>query len=148
MSQVSKRWISKEIEDHIFEIFWQSLASCSTKETVASFLEDLLTPTEKIMLAKRVSIALLLLKGYDYKSINDTLKVSNPTIWSVNLWLKTKGQGYRRILERIIRSEKTQKVWQEIGKQIEDILPPKPGTNWAEARRRQWEKRRAQQKAF
>lgn len=148
MTQVSKRWLSKEIENRIFEIFWQSLAYCSTKETVASFLEDLLTPTEKIMLAKRVSIAFLLLKGYDYKSINDTLKVSDPTIWTVNLWLKTRGKGYRMILEKIIKSEKMEKFWQDVEKHIQDVLPPRPGTNWAEVRRRQWEKRKIQQKPF
>ncbi|MCL4382922.1 MAG: Trp family transcriptional regulator [Patescibacteria group bacterium] len=148
MSQVSKRFISKEIEDRMLEIFWQSLASCSTKETVASFLEDLLTPTEKIMLSKRVSIALLLLKGYDYKSINNILKVSAPTIWTVSLWLKTKGKGYRMVLKRIIQNEKWDKLWQNVEKQIQDILPPRPGTNWAEVRKRQWEKRRQQQKPY
>lgn len=148
MSQVSKRFISKEIEDRIFEIFWQSLALCSNKETVASFLEDLLTPTEKIVLAKRVSIAFLLLKGYDYLTINNVLKVSNPTIWTVNLWLKTKGQGYRLVLKKIIRSEKLKDFWQQIERHIEDIVPPTPGTNWSEVRRRQWEKRTSQKKSF
>jgi len=148
MSQVSKRWLAKEVEDRIFDVFWQSLASCSTKETVASFLEDLLTPTEKIVLAKRVSIALLLLKGYNYKRINNLLKVSDPTVWTVKLWLKTKGEGYRLVLDKIIKSEKWDNFWQEIEKQIQDILPPRPGTNWSEVRRRQWEKRRAQQKPF
>lgn len=148
MAQVSKRWISKDVEDRMLEIFWQSLALCPTKETVALFLEDLLTPTEKIMLSKRVSIALLLIKGYDYKSINDLLKVSDATIWTVNLWLKTKGKGYRMVLEKILKDEKWDRFWQEVEKQIRDVLPSRPGTNWAEVRRRQWEKRKAQQKPF
>lgn len=148
MTQVSKRWLSKETEDRMMEIFWRSLASCSTKEMVASFLEDLLTPTEKIMLAKRTSIALLLLKGYDYKSINDILKVSDQTIWTVNLWLKTKGKGYRMVLKKIMRSEKWEEFWSDLEKQVQEILPPRPGTNWAEVRRKQWENRRQQQKPY
>lgn len=138
MSQISKRWISKEVEDRIFEVFWESLASCSTKQTVSDFLEDLLTPTEKIVLAKRVSIALLLLKGYDYKSINNLLKVSDPTIWIVKLWLKTKGKGYHLVLEKIIRSEKMEKFWQNMENKAENILPPRTGSNWSEIRYKQW----------
>lgn len=148
MSQVSKRWLSEKIENRMSEIFWRSLASCSTKEMVALFLEDLLTPTEKIMLSKRTSIALLLLKGYDYKSINDLLKVSDQTIWTVNLWLKTKGRGYRMVLKKIIQSKKWEEFWLDVEKQIQDILPPNPGTNWAEVRRKQWENRRRKQKPY
>lgn len=148
MSQVSRRWISKEVEDRIFDIFWESLASCSTKQTVATFLEDLLTPTEKIVLAKRVSIALLLLKGYDYKSINNLLKVSDPTIWIVKLWLKTKGKGYHLILEKIIKSEQMEKFWRDLENKVQNILPPRPGSNWSEIRYKQMEKRRKQMKAF
>lgn len=148
MAQVSKRVLSKTAQERIFEIFWQSLASCSNQRMVANFLEDLLTPTEKIMLAKRVSIAFLLIKGYNYKSINSTLKVSDPTIWNVNLWLKEKGAGYKLVLGKILKSKQWRKFWQEIENKIEDSFPPPYGTNWKEARRKQWEKRRAQQKPF
>lgn len=148
MSQVSKRVLSREARERIFEIFWQSLASCSDQKTVAKFLEDLLTPTEKIMLAKRVSIAFLLLKGYSYRVINDSLKVSNPTIWTVNLWLKEKGLGYQEVLGKILKSEKWKSFWQELEKKIEDTFPPRYGTDWKEARRKQWKKRRAHQKPF
>lgn len=132
----------------MLEILWESLAACLTKKSVALFLEDLLSPTEKIMLSKRASIALLLLKGYDYKSINDLLKVSDSTIWMVNLWLKTKGNGYRRVLKKIMETEKWNKFWLNVEKQIQNIVPPRPGTNWAEVRRTQWEKRRKQMKPF
>ena len=148
MSQVSRRVLSKEVQERIFEIFWQALASCSDQKTVATFLEDLLTPTEKVMLAKRVSIAFLLMKGYDYRSITETLKVSTPTIWTVNLWLKENGSGYKIALEKILRSEKWRKFWQDIERKIEDAFPPRYGTNWKEARRKQWDKIRAQQKPF
>lgn len=148
MAQVSKRVLAKDVQERIFEIFWQSLAACNNQETVAKFLEDLLTPTEKVMLAKRVSIAFLLMKGYDYCSISETLKVSSPTIWSVNLWLKEKGAGYRMVLEKILKSERWKKFWQEIERKFEDTLPPRYGTDWKEARRKQWEKRRTQQKPF
>lgn len=150
MAQVSRRILPKEVQEKIYEIFWQSLALCKNKNTVASFLEDLLTPTEKVMLAKRVSIAFLLLKGYDYRTINQTLKVSNPTIWLVKTWLKNKGEGYRRILNKILRDERWAKFWEDLDSTIQKILFPTPGkgVNWKEARRKQWETIRKRQKAF
>lgn len=142
MAQVSKRVMSGKVQERIFKIFWQSLASCKDTESVSKFLEDLLTPTEKIMLAKRVSIALMLLKGYDYRSICNTLKVSSPTIWSVNLWLKTKGSGYKAVLEKIKVNEELSTFWENVQAIIEESFPPRYGTDWKEARRKQWEKRR------
>lgn len=150
MAQLSKRFVSREIQERMFEIFWQSLALCKNKQSVASFLEDLLTPTEKIMLAKRVSIAFLLLKNYDYQAINQTLKVSNQTIWLVKAWLNTKGQGYRKILNEILKLEQWEKFWQDLDTIIQKILFPTPGkgVNWKEARRKQWKTIRKRQKAF
>lgn len=148
MAQVSKRVMSGKVQERIFKIFWQSLASCRDTESVSKFLEDLLTPTEKIMLAKRVSIALMLLKGYDYRSICSTLKVSSSTIWSVNLWLKTKGSGYKVALGKILKNEEWSTFWQNVENKIEDVFPPRYGTNWKEARRKQWERRRSQNKPF
>lgn len=150
MTQISKRFLSKDIQERMYEIFCQSLVLCKNKQIASSFLEDLLTTTEKIMLAKRVSIAFLLLKNYDYNAINQTLKVSNQTIWNVKTWLNTKGQGYRNILNQILNDEKWGKFWLDLDTTIQKILFPTPGkgTNWKEARRKQWEIRRSQQKAF
>jgi len=150
MAQVSKRIIPKDVQERMFEIFWESLVLCKDKNTVASFLEDLLTPTEKIMLAKRVSLAFLLLKGYDYKAINQTLKVSNPTIWLVKAWLKAKGEGYRKILQKIPQDEVWKKFWQDLDSTIQKILFPTSGkgVSWKEARRRQWEAIRKRHKTF
>lgn len=150
MTQVSKRFVSKDIQQRIFEVFWESISLCKNKDLAASFLEDLLTPTEKIMLAKRVSIAFLLLKGYDYEAINQTLKVSDQTIWSVKVWLKSKGQGYRKILDQILTGEKWEKFWNDLDDFIGKILSPTPGkgVDWRNTRKREWVEKMARQKTF
>lgn len=148
MAQVSKRFLHKKAEERILDLFWTSLSSLSTKQKVALFLDDLLTSTEKLMLSKRLAIAFMLMKGHNYPSINDRLKVSDPTIWNVKTNLTLRGKGYKMAIEQIMSKEKWEKFWQDLDHFFEEILPPRYGTNWKEVRRKQWEKRRLQEKPF
>lgn len=148
MVQVSKRFLQKRVEERILDLFWTSLSSLSSKEKVSLFLDDLLSPTEKLMLAKRLGIAFMLMKGYGYTSINQRLKVSNPTIWNVKMSLTYKGKGYKMAIESIMTKERWEKFWQDFDHFFTQILPPRYGTNWKEVRRKQWEKRRKQEKPF
>ena len=102
MAQVSKRYLQKQVEERILDLFWTSLSSLLTKEKISIFLDDLLSPTEKLMLSKRLAIAFMLMKGYDYSTINNRLKVSNPTIWNVKMSLAYKGKGYKIAIEQIM----------------------------------------------
>lgn len=146
MAQLSKRFLHKKVEERILDLFWTSLSSLSTKEKVALFLDDLLTSTEKLMLSKRLAIAFMLMKGHDYPTINNRLKVSDPTIWNVKTSLLLSGKGYKMAIEQIMNKEKWEKFWQDLDNFFEEILPPRYGTNWKEARRKQWEKRRQQER--
>lgn len=118
MTKVSRRLLNKELEKHIFELFTQTIAELKNQKDVESFLEDLLSPTEKIMLVKRLAIAILLAKGYTYNAIDDTLKVSRATIMNVSYWLKHGKSGYQQAVERIIKDQKKE----ELLDNIEEIL--------------------------
>lgn len=125
MTQISKRYLQKKVEDRILDLFWTSLSSLSTKEKISLLLDDLLTPTEKIMLSKRLSIAFMLLKGYDYPAINNRLKVSNQTIWNVKGNLTYRGKGYRMVVEQIMSKEKWEKLWEDIEHFLQEATPPR-----------------------
>ena len=90
----------------MFEIFYEILAERKTSKEVKEFLTDLLTPTEQVMLAKRLSIAILLTYECDYRTISETLKVSYSTIGNVANWLKLAGRGYRQALHAFIEKHK------------------------------------------
>lgn len=143
MPQVSKYPVSKEVQERMFEIFWETIAGLENAQKASEFFHDLLTPTEKIMLAKRLAIALLLIKGYDYRSIVNTLKVSPTTIGSVRLWFQTAGSGYRKAIEKIIKSEKQEEFFEKIEEVISKFIPPPPGTDWVKERREEHASRRA-----
>jgi uncharacterized protein YerC len=92
MPQISKRKLDKDIETEMFRQFWASFLSFNDVYRASSFFSDLLTDTERIMLAKRFTIAVLLLRGKRPIEIKETLHVTFSTIGSVGSWLKTQNQ--------------------------------------------------------
>ena len=147
MAQVSKYPVSKEVSDRMFEVFQMTISSLNSKEEIEEFFDEFLSPIEKIMLAKRLSIAVLLAKGYSYPAVSEILRVTPATIASVSLALKYRGRGYKRAVERILSDEKMNAFWEK----IEDFLgglPPTKGSfiYWRDKYER--EKMKRKKKAF
>lgn len=129
MSQVSKFPVHKEVEKRMFEIFKFSISGLKNSEDIDDFLEDFLSPSEKVMLAKRLAIAVLLAKGYVYPSIARILRVTPTTISTVSLRLKYSGKGYKRIVSIILSNEKKDEFWNKVGDMISNI-PKSKGSSW------------------
>ena len=147
MTQVSKIPLRKEIENRIFEIFLESLAKVRFKEEVNKFIQDLLSPTEQLMLAKRLSIAFLLHKGYDQRSICRILKVSLSTVNRVSLKLQLAGEGYNKIIKEIIRDEKIDEFWQKLDDSLSEIVPPR-NRDWSHWQQERFQAKISRSKAF
>lgn len=113
MSRVSKRILNQQVEEQMFETLWEAVSQVKSKADVKLFMVDLLSPVERIMIAKRLAIAVLLLKGKDYETIIDVLKVSNETISKVALILRM-NSGYKIAINKILLSEAGRQFWQEI----------------------------------
>lgn len=126
MTKVSRRILNKELEEGIFEVFIQAVIDLKSPREVKNFIEDLLFPTEKIMLVKRLAIALLLSKGYTYDEIDRTLKVSRTTIMNVSYFLKHGSYGgYQKVVERIIKNQKREELLDKIEEILLRLSPPK-----------------------
>ena len=113
MTQVSRRLLNKQIEQQIFETLWEAISQLKNKTEIQIFLTDLVTPTERIVLAKRLAIAVLLLKNTNYETIKDLIKVSGETISKVALTLKM-SNGYRIAINKIVRTESGRQFWQDV----------------------------------
>lgn len=148
MTQVSKRVIQQKVQDRIFTLFVVSILKCNSEEIAVSLIEDLLTPTERIMLSKRLSIAYMLLKGYDYNSISNILKVSRTTIGKVSYWLKEKGNGMRIVIEKIQKDESIRHILEEVQDSVADLMLSAPGQNWSKSKSMLWKSRRARKKPY
>ncbi len=121
MAQVSKYPIPKNVADRIFEVFIKTLIKVKDNSDAQRLADDLLSPTEKVMLAKRISIAYLLLKGLQYREISRLLRVSLGTIASVNLSLQYGSNGYKLILNRIASEEKVEDLLGSLSEKLASI---------------------------
>ncbi len=141
MPQVSKRKMDKEVEVEMFRQFWLSLGKLRDVRHISSFYSDLLTETEKIMLAKRFTVAVLLLRGKHPVEIRDTLRVTFTTIGSVGSWLKNAKPETATVLQAIVKEGNWRALLTRIDSLLDD-LPPRYGTNWS----REYGERRARRR--
>jgi uncharacterized protein YerC len=82
MAKVGKE-VPQKMGKYINELY-QTLSTLSQKEATA-LLDDLLTPMEKKMLAKRIQIAKMILAERKYREIEKTLNVQKTTIARIRL---------------------------------------------------------------
>lgn len=120
MSQVSKYPIRKDVYEEIFKTLLETIAGLTTKESVSAFFEEFLTPTERIMFAKRLAVGLLIAKGYDYKEIRELLKVSSTTIASYSAFYKY-GEGYREVINKILRNQKIEEFLLSLAEKVSSV---------------------------
>lgn len=122
MAQVSRNPLARGLQEQMHKLFHKVLAELGTEMEISEFLDDLLTPTEKVMLAKRLAIAFLLDQGYDQRTIHTIMKVSVSTVNSVNFWLKYKGAGYRKVIGRIRKEQSIEDFMSQIDDRLRQML--------------------------
>jgi len=147
MPQVSRYPVSSEVEKRMYEILVETISNLRDVEEIESFLDEFISPVEKIMLAKRMAIAVLLAKGYDYNSIKKILRVTPTTISSISIALKYSKRGYKGAVNKILRSEKIEEFWQKVDDVVHDLVPPGPG-NWSYMRAKREVEKWKRQKPF
>lgn len=125
MSQLSKIPVRRDLEEQMFDLFSSTIIAMKDKGELEAFLSDLLSPIEKMMLAKRLSIALMLEKEYTYPVIGKTLRVTPTTIASVSMQLRYAGKGYKKIVERILADESFEDFWSTVEDVVESTIVTK-----------------------
>jgi len=120
--QVSKKGVNKEIERRIFRALYQVLADLKKPGEVEMFLEDVLSKTERTVVAKRVGIAMYLNKNKSYEAIRQDLKVSSATIASVQKWLEQGGEGLGLALKAMEADEWAGEMAEKISGSIKKVF--------------------------
>jgi|SRR3989344_2859284 len=80
MPHLSKRKLERDVYLKIYEELNQCVTSYKNKLKREKFLEEILTITEKIMIAKRLAVMTMLVKGISSYGIEKSLKVSSSTV--------------------------------------------------------------------
>ena len=114
MTQISKRQLSKQMEEMVYATFWETTAKLTKPDEVDFFFSDLFTPAERINFIKRLSIAVLLYKGYDWRQICDLLKVSPNTVAKISIRLK--GSGFKMFFNKVEKEENWGQFWKNLAK--------------------------------
>jgi len=125
MGQVSRRQLPRIVSERMFELLIKAIIEAKDTAGAIALLRDLLTPVERIMIAKRLAIAVLLYREKTYEEIQDTLKVSKPTIAMVNGQLKYFGHGYREFVDKLSREKRWQGFFDKLGDVTFDHVQPK-----------------------
>lgn len=141
MPPVSYRKLPEEMYSHLVGILIQVLSTTNQTKSGLLFVNKFLSSSELTMLAKRVGIALLLKRGYTYRSVMDYLKVSKGTVAKVSEIIHSNDQESQSTLNKIIANKQISEVLSKFDYYLDKLLPPKSG-NWHEWRKRIEDKRR------
>ena len=120
MPHVSKNKLDQatiyKISDKLFKV----ISRLKHEKEVSQFFSDLLTKTERVMLAKRLAVVIMLESNYPFRIISQALKVSESTISAMKDRFDRGGDGYRLVIKRLEK----EKFWKDFFKSIEKILQP------------------------
>ena len=86
-----------------------------------SFLKDLLTESERIMLGRRILIARELLSGARYEDIAASMNVGHDTISRVQQWLSDQIPGYEQALAEMQKEMERREEKQRRGRMSRDL---------------------------
>lgn len=143
MPQISRRFLQSKVQKKMDELLIELIGKCRSREEAAGFTAALLTPTEKTMIAKRLAITLMLLKGYSPGDIDDILKVSIATVYKVMGWMSTVDKGYLKLIQEFVEHDKRQQEDHDQAlkeAQSNWIIPPR--SDWSVIKKKQWQKAR------
>src|SRR3989344_8336932 len=107
--KINSEKLKKEMREKFLDILYATLDYAKSRNEVKSFINDILTESEKIMLGRRILIAKRLLEKQSYPQIVREVGVGFDTIYKVKQWLGGRHRGYKKVAEkfdRIIRTEK------------------------------------------
>lgn len=120
--QVSKKNVNKQVATRIFKSLYQVLADLKNPKAVKIFLDDILSKTEKTVLAKRLGIAWYLKNNKSYDVIRRDLKVSSATIATVQGWLEKGGEGIKLAIKTMEADEWAGEIAAKVKKSVKDIF--------------------------
>lgn len=120
MPRVSRIPVNKSIKEELEEYFVSLISSLNNSNEIKQFFQDFLTKEEKLMLAKRLMLHLMLENGYKPFQVQQVLSISRETVRThSNVWARG-GSVYKKIIKKIAKKETAKRFWER----VEKILKP------------------------
>ncbi len=128
MPHVSRRRVKRKVFVKLNEGLIDTLADLHSRAEFSRLTKDLLTPTERIMLSKRIAIILMLKRGYSFRTIVKTLQVTQQTV--VRFWKMLK-HGKFSYLKPNKKNSGEKNFLEVLEKIFQANLPPRGKGRWA-----------------
>ena len=93
--------VESDIKSKCLDALYSALDFAKEKNETKSFVSDVLTESEKIMIGRRILIAKKLLLGQSYRDIVGEMGVGLDTIFNVKKWLGGRHKGIEKAVERM-----------------------------------------------
>jgi len=145
MTRISQYPINNNLLTKLFDLFFEVVGKKNNSEEFKNTITDLLSPTERIMIAKRIAIIYLLLKKVNYITIADVLKVSSSTIGKFQLIIEN-SVGIVPTFKKLLRNERISQFLEEIYLAFRG--PGVPGVDWSSAWKQKLEFERKKQQGI
>src|ERR1043166_3052837 len=101
MGKVRSKRLSDSERIETLDALYTAASSIHGRGAMELFLRDLLTPSERIMLGRRIIIARCLLSGTAATEIASAYKVGYDTIYRVGRWLEDQMPGYEQAIKEM-----------------------------------------------
>jgi uncharacterized protein YerC len=99
--KVRPQQLEEKVRVETLDALYTAASALKNRESTKLFLRDLLTPSERIMLGRRILIARKLLSGESAQKIAADLKVGYDTVYRVGRWLEDQLPGYEQAIQEM-----------------------------------------------
>ncbi len=93
--------IKNDIKSKCLDALYAALDFAKERNETKSFINDILTEGEKIMVGRRILIAKRLLINQPHRRIVAEMGVGLDTVYRVKKWLGGRHKGYEKVVEKI-----------------------------------------------
>lgn len=130
MVRISPYKISRDAYTKVFSVFYEVIGKGCSRDEFDKILFELLSPSERIMIVKRIAVIYLLMKNVNYKSICSILKVSYTTVSKFRIIMED-SKGIVPALTNKVVLEKISLALEDLFNKI--FAPGVYGVNWKTA---------------
>ena len=128
MPHISQKQLKKETAKDIRKHFIKTVTSFGGKNNNKAFFDELLTPTEQIMLAKRLAMLFMLAEGMSSYKVRKILNLSPST---TARFQKEIEHGAFPYIENIVKKKSSRdKTWKELEVLLRGGLPSMGKDRW------------------
>lgn len=136
MVQLSRRQVKPEVQLKIFKLVFDVIGKQKDSIHFTNVLNGIFSQVEKLMIAKRVATLFLLVKGIDWNTICDVLKVSPSSVSKCNMILLNNSE-IETTLKKLIKQEDMNVFFEELF--LAFFGPGTAYISWKKARKRKRE---------